>query len=34
LHNYLDNTAVFAVEGTKNLGASILFKSAAKIGNG
>jgi hypothetical protein len=34
LHNYLDNTAVFAVEGTKNLGTSIPFKSAAKIGNG
>lgn len=34
LHNYLDTTPLFAVEGTKNLGASIPFKSAATIGNG
>lgn len=34
LHNYLDTTALFAVEGTKNLGCSIPFKFAATIGNG
>ena len=34
LHNYLDTTALLAVEGTKNLGSSIPFKFAATIGNG
>ena len=34
LHNYLDTTALFAVEGTKNRGSSIPFKFAATIGNG
>ena len=34
LHNYLDTTALFAGEGTKNLGSSIPFKFAATIGNG
>ena len=34
LHNYLDTTALLAVEGTKNLGSGILFKFAATIGNG
>ena len=34
LHNYLDTTALLAVEGTKNLGSGIPFKFAATIGNG
>jgi hypothetical protein len=34
LHNFLDTTALVAVEGTKNLGSSIPFKFAATIGNG
>jgi hypothetical protein len=34
LHNYLDTTALLAVEGTKNLGSCIPFKFAATIGNG
>ena len=34
LHNYLDTTALLAVEGTKNLGCGIPFKFAATIGNG
>lgn len=34
LHNYLDTTALLAVEGTKNLGFGIPFKFAATIGNG
>jgi hypothetical protein len=34
LHNYLDTTALLAVEGTKNLGSGIPFKFPATIGNG
>ncbi len=34
LHNYLDITALLAIEGTKNLGSGIPFKFAATIGNG
>jgi hypothetical protein len=34
LHNYLDTTALLAIEGTKNLGSGIPFKFAATIGNG
>jgi len=34
LHNYLDTTVLFGLEGTKNLGSSIPFKFAAMIGNG